>query len=99
MRSRPIRNRVLASLVGIVIGGGIGPFSRYSTYLLYGRIRAVVGDSNLGLRPQYSSYCSGCHSEDQDGKAWHGSSFLVPCPMLLESPIILKKVIHTGNTK
>ncbi|GBO21733.1 hypothetical protein AVEN_234151-1 [Araneus ventricosus] len=87
MRRRPISKRVLASLVDIVMGGGMGPFSRDSTYLLYGRIRAVVDDSNLGLRPQYWSYCSDCHSEDQDGKAWQGSSFLVPCPMIFKSQL------------
>ncbi|GBN95298.1 hypothetical protein AVEN_151982-1 [Araneus ventricosus] len=35
-----------------------------------GGVRPWPGDWLLGLRPQYSSYCSGCHSDDPH--AWTG---------------------------
>ncbi|GBM16569.1 hypothetical protein AVEN_223501-1 [Araneus ventricosus] len=56
-----ISKQELASPGGTKMVGGVLPPSGDSTYLLRegsGRGQNLL----LGLRPQYSSYCSGCHS-------------------------------------
>ncbi|GBN04785.1 hypothetical protein AVEN_120883-1 [Araneus ventricosus] len=65
MRGSRISKQALASPWGYRNGGALGPLTSDSTYLFRegsGRGRRWL----LGLWPQYSSYCSGCHSEDPD---------------------------------
>ncbi|GBM93150.1 hypothetical protein AVEN_150981-1 [Araneus ventricosus] len=56
-----INKQELAFPEGIAMMGRKVPPTSDSTYL-----RPWPGDWLLGLRPQYSRYCSDCHSDDPD---------------------------------
>ncbi|GBN52455.1 hypothetical protein AVEN_132470-1 [Araneus ventricosus] len=62
-------------------GGALGPSTSDSTYLLRegsGRSQLLL----LGLRSQYSSYCSGCHSDFPDARQGGVIQFESPRPEL-----------------
>ncbi|GBO42160.1 hypothetical protein AVEN_192491-1 [Araneus ventricosus] len=69
MRSRRISKWVLVPGRGYSNGGVLGPSISHSTYLLWNGVGPWPGDGLLGLRPQYSSYCSSCHSGFQGAMA------------------------------
>ncbi|GBM94462.1 hypothetical protein AVEN_2143-1 [Araneus ventricosus] len=70
MSGRRISKRALASLGGIVkVGLWVPPPVPPS-----GEVGPWPGYRQFGLGPQYSSSCSGCHSDDPDASAERGRS-------------------------
>ncbi|GBM17646.1 hypothetical protein AVEN_202813-1 [Araneus ventricosus] len=62
MSGRRIGKQALASPWGYSDGGVVLTPARESTYLLREGVGPWPGNRLLGLRLQYSSYCSDCHS-------------------------------------
>ncbi|GBL84402.1 hypothetical protein AVEN_117169-1 [Araneus ventricosus] len=71
MSGRRISKRALASPGDIVMVGLWVP-PPVTVRNFFGKGRAVAGDRPVGLRPQYLSYCSGCHSGFPDATARRG---------------------------